>query len=226
MTALMDNDADALNVLMADAKLHAAKWMQRSNQRLPFTYLLHGTEGKMLFAPAERTNLKDGQSFWELAVTAQNAFEANAMVAAVEGWIWVNPKGVEQDEFALPDKGTYRQKLLLLVGQTSGTRVEEHYRIDRGERGEFLGFGEVDGKLLLRTRREFNSWFGEKPSEEEIQQLLVNPAISKEQQKEFEMPEEEWRRQMKQSLRHEAQCAIIPYEEIDKHQKQAICLGL
>jgi hypothetical protein len=138
----------------------------------------------------------------------------------------VNPKGVEQDEFAQRDKETYRQKLLLLVGQTSSTRVEKPYRIDRGEKGEFLGFGEVEDKLLARMPGDFDLWFGKKVPEEEIQQRLANPAISKEERKELEMPEEAWRRQMKQSLRHEAQCALIPYDEIDKHHKQAICLGL
>lgn len=222
----MDNDADALNVLMGDAKLHAAKWMRRSNQRLPFTFFLHGVEGKQMFAPAEKAYVNEDHSLCNMAVTAQHAFEANAMVGAVEGWIWVNPKGFEQDVFAPREPQVYRQKTLLLFGQTLGSRVEEYYRVDRGEKGQFFGFGEMNDKLLVRTPDDFSGWFSGKKNAQEIQELLANPAISNEQRKEFEMPEEEWRRQIKRSLRHEAQCAIIPYDDIEKKQQQAICLSL
>jgi hypothetical protein len=136
-----------LNDLIAHAEGYANFALRKFGRMSPVLFAATPS-GELWFVPDNLADVRAKNDFANTARLICVAYEAQAVVMALEAWVTIAKPGEPLDNDTPPSEAYNRQEFVVLMGEAAGHQHQKLLPIIRTGVGGFFGFGEFDSQAF------------------------------------------------------------------------------
>jgi hypothetical protein len=133
-----------------------ANYSLRTGGQLPPVVFATTEKGDIWFLPNGLPDVRAKNEFANTTRLICAAYDAKAVVMALESWMTVAKPGEAFDADTPPSEAFDRREVVVLLGETAGQTKQKLLPIIRTDAGGFFGFGEFDSKPFDNFQGRFS----------------------------------------------------------------------